>query len=779
MLIARFLELAKQTPNKVLFEFANERGDVVTKYTYLEFETKTRVLAQTLASGHKGQPALLVYPPGLDFIVAFVACLRAGVVAVPVYPPRGVKSKDLAMFLTVAKSCGAKLALTNSAYNWGTKALSIRELLRSPFGDGGDGESRGVWPEDLQWMVTDSFSTGLGSVVGVTAGVIDVDLTPNQVAFLQYTSGSTSAPKGVVLTHDNLAHNLQTICLALKADSTVQVVSWLPMYHDMGLIGSHLGTMYCGGSALLFSPVSFVKNPVLWLELVTRKRATHLQAPNFAYRLTCRKFLLQPGKQVKLDLSSVRHCFNAAEPIDAQAMDEFCTTFSVFGFDPEAMVPGYGLAEHTVYVCDGGKQRLHLDRVELETRGRVIITAQSTGGGGLTLVGLGNPPPQSQVRMMIVDPATLEKLDQDCVGEIWLTSRSKSAQYFGMPDLSQRDLHAKLAASTDVRRRRSSSAGGEESALDLPRAEATEQELELEWLRTGDLGFLHQGELFVCGRIKDLIIVRGRNHFPQDLEHTAELAASAQIRPGCVGAFAWGEDDGVVIVAEMRPGVSNWEASCDAIRVAIGSEHGVSVSAICLIKDRTIPKTTSGKLSRHRIRNAYAGNTLQVVHEWKSSAPTNGVGEEEVDAVNSNVAINSNAAATGSKQTPEQILLQLQREVVSLLELNTLPSQVSSTTSMHELGFDSMMLTQLKGAIINVFQVEVDDEVLYGETCTLEQVRDMIASLQNAPPPSTLLDQQQPTNGDTESRSSRRSNKPKRPLIAGFKKGQKCGFCGC
>lgn len=777
MLVARFLELARQTPDKVLFEFANERGDVVAKYTYLEFETKTRVLAQTLASAHKGQPALLVYPPGLDFIVAFVACLRAGVVAVPVYPPRGVKNKDLAMFLTVAKSCGAKLALTNSAYNWGTKALSIRELLKSPFQQpNGDVEGRGVWPEGLQWMVTDAFSVGFG-----TAGVIDADLTPTQVAFLQYTSGSTSAPKGVVLTHDNLAHNLQTICQALKADSTVQVVSWLPMYHDMGLIGSHLGTMYCGGSALLLSPVSFVKNPVLWLELVTRKRATHLQAPNFAYRLTCRKFLAQTGKQAKLDLSSVRHCFNAAEPIDAQAVDEFCTTFSVFGFDPEAMVPGYGLAEHTVYVCDGGKQRLHLDRVELETRGRVLAAAASAPG--ITLVGLGSPPPQSQIHMLIVDPVSLEKLDHDCVGEIWLSSRSKSAQYFGMPDLSQRDLHAKLRfGSTDVRLRRSSSSGeGEESVLDLPRVEATEQELELEWLRTGDLGFLHQGELFVCGRIKDLIIVRGRNHFPQDLEHTAELAAGAQLRPGCVGAFAYGEDEGVVVVAEVRPGVMNWEAACDAIRVAIGSEHGVSVSAICLVKDRTIPKTTSGKLSRHRIRNAYASDALHVVHEWKSSAaapPANGEGGED-DAVEAVVSVAAVNTATGNLPTPEQVLLQLQREVVSLLELNTLPAQVSTTTSMHELGFDSMMLTQLKGAIINVFKVEVDDEVLYGEACTLEHVRDMIVSLQDAP---STTPPQEPTNnnGDTESRSSKRSNRPKRrPLIAGFKKGQKCGFCGC
>lgn len=520
----------------------------------------------------------------------------------------------------------------------------------------------------------------------------------------------------------------------------------------------------------MFSPVSFVKNPVMWLELVSLKRATHLQAPNFAYRLTCRKFLLATGKkQLKLDLTSVKHCFNAAEPIDSEAMQEFCEMFSKFGFAREAMVPGYGLAEHTVYVCDGGMQQLVVDREALESTGKVIATPNN----GVCMVGLGSPPPSAQVKILIVDAQTKEKLAGGCVGEIWVTSRSKSSEYFGLQEQSQRDLHAKLQQQGGLRSNRESTSGSQSSLPqhreDLPREPATEEELALEWLRTGDLGFVYQGELFVCGRIKDLIIVRGRNHFPQDLERTAEAAGLNKIRPGCVGAFA-SEDDAVVIVAELRSAATMAELNqlCDSIRIAIAKEHGVAVIAICLIKERTIPKTTSGKLSRHRIRAAYLESALQVLHEWKSAS----VGEEEEE-----VQPFANLAPSTGKlvdMSPEEVLLQLKREVVSLLELQVADAaEVDANVAMQELGFDSMMLTQLKGSIINVFQVEVEDEVLYDEHCTLQKVADMVVKMRAGG------EEEQEQKDEVASKRGSVASGKRKPWIAGFKKGQKCGFCGC
>lgn len=292
----------------------------------------------------------------------------------------------------------------------------------------------------------------------------------------------------------------------MEAGDDTIVVSWLPQYHDMGLIGSFLSCMYCGGSGYYMSPITFIKNPPLWLQLISKYHATHIQAPNFAYLLTARKFTQNIEN---LDLSSLRHMFNAAEPITEMAINRFLEVTSKYGVKPEAMKPGYGLAEHVVYVCDGGKQKLKVNKQILETTNTVeIVKEEDENKIPFTLVmGCGKPNKNPSIDLRIVDINLLQTLPEDKVGEVWINSPSKADGYYNLEELSKEDFHSKL--------------NEKESA---------------EYLRTGDLGFIHNEELFICGRKKDLIIIRGRNHYPQDLEHTVEN--NSNIRGGCVAAFS-------------------------------------------------------------------------------------------------------------------------------------------------------------------------------------------------------------------------------------------------
>ena len=328
-----------------------------------------------------------------------------------------------------------------------------------------------------------------------------------------------------MITHGNLSHNLTIITNDLKAADDTVVVSWLPQYHDMGLIGSYLGVLFCGGSGYYMSPLTFLQRPMIWIEAVSKYKATHLQAPNFAFKLTSRKCNVGDYASGKLDLSSVRHVINAAEPVTEESIQVFEKTFGQFGFG-DAMFPTYGLAEHTVFVCSGGKQRLSINKKELEINGNVVLEDDAATDSSQTsrLVGCGFPENQG-VDVRIVDREACEELPPGKVGEIWISSESKAAGYFGQPEESKEDFDAKLKGTSKG------------------------------YLRTGDLGFFHNKELFICGRLKDLIIVGGRNYYPQDIEATAEMSSPA-LRGGCSAAFTIDpsrqEGEEVALVAEVR-----------------------------------------------------------------------------------------------------------------------------------------------------------------------------------------------------------------------------------
>ncbi|KAH8048729.1 ligase [Aureococcus anophagefferens] len=504
-LLAVFETWVAQKPTALVHTFLEGDGSESDSYTMGQLNQATNGVAALIAAKVKpGERALLCYPPGLDFLVAFYGCLKAGVVAVPVFPPdpRKLGGPEADAFASIRTSSGAAVALSTLSY---IKNKGLARSLRGFKSLQQDVAKCADLDEACEWVATD-----LAPDAAVPPMVKAGDL-----AFLQYTSGSTSEPKG---------------------------------YHDMGLIGSYLGTLYCGGKGYHSSPLDFVRDPTRWVRDMTKYGATHVQAPSFAYGLVARKFL-ESDKKPKVDLSALVHAINAAEPVRACDVDAFRAAFADHGLKPGVIFPTYGLAEHTVFVCTNGTQRVDFDADALE-HGRAAVGGART----TTLFGCGAPPGE----VAIVEDGGAAAAD-GAVGEIWLRSPSRARGYWKCPEKSAADFGA--------------SRPGDAAATFVPgRARFGDVE-PAGWLRTGDLGFFHEGELFVCGRLKDLLIVRGKNHYPQDLEKTWEDARGA-FRPGCSAA----------------------------------------VTRATVVAARTAPKTTSGKIARKWCAKALAGGDLDVVY---------------------------------------------------------------------------------------------------------------------------------------------------------------------
>jgi acyl-CoA synthetase (AMP-forming)/AMP-acid ligase II len=675
-------------------------GTLSSTLTYAELQQSTNELgSRLLASGlQQGDRAVLVYPPSLDFMIAFLACLKIGVAAVPVFPPNPLRRDTLTMFAKIVDGCGAKFALTNTEYSHAKKLSGIRNALTLKSTAGAK-----AWPDALTWITTDlpnnsSSSSTKSKPSSSASSTTPASYSPRRtdLAFLQYTSGSTSDPKGVQITHGNLAHNLHSITQELDARDQVVVVSWLPQYHDMGLIGSYLGCLYCGGTGYYLSPLSFLQRPMLWMEAVSKYQGTHLQAPNFAFKLTARKF---QANEVKLDLSSVQHIINAAEPVDEDSMDSFYKVFAPYGLE-RVIYPTYGLAEHTVFVCSGGKQILTVDKQALEVDGKVVLLTSSTAGSGVTkLVGCGYPARQN-VTVKIVDTDSMQEVAEDVVGEIWIDSPSKAAGYYGMEAETREDFHAKLVNS---------------NADD-------QQEDEQDYLRSGDLGFLHNSELFICGRLKDLIIIGGRNYYPQDLEATAE-ASSDILRPGCSAAFSiettqqGGEEVALVMELKEVKDESVCQPLANSIRAIINQEHSLGIAEILFLQPRTVPKTSSGKIARAWCRKAFLSGSLKVVsrHSYRSVKASF---ETEIasNAVDQATQPNKSANAAQIREISKAELLSKLTTDLSIMA--SIPEEsIDKTTNLVSM-LDSLTISQFKGLLESKYATRISDEYLFRDSTT-------------------------------------------------------------
>ncbi|MCX7706552.1 MAG: fatty acyl-AMP ligase [Anaerolineae bacterium] len=554
-------------PDQQAAAFLDDESDAVGRLTYAELDRKARNIGALLqAHGLAGERALMLYSPGLDFVAAFFGCLYAGVVAVPAYPPR---PRTLNRLLNIIKDARPAVILATR---------DVRELIEPTLAEA-DG-----FPE-LPWLTTDDLSETL-STTWRHPGVMH-----DSLAFLQYTSGSTTTPRGVMVTHGNLLHNLTLIRAGFEITPKDSGVIWLPLYHDMGLIGGVLQPIFAGLPVTLMSPLTFLQRPFRWLEAISKTGATISGGPNFAYDLCVRK--VAPEQRARLDLSRWEVAFSGAEPVRAETIERFTRTFAECGFRPTAWLPCYGLAEATLFVTGAqkasGPRFLTVSAPALEAH-RVIPVGEGDSSGR-RFVSCGFP--RGDLRVAIVDPETLMPALPGVVGEIWISGPSVADGYWGQPQESERVFRAQIASDED--------AGT--------------------WLRTGDLGFLHEGELYIAGRIKDLIIVDGRNHYPQDIELTVENSHPA-IQLSGVAAFSVDttEAERLVIVAEIarehmpgRPGAAPLSEITRAIRGAVSEQHAVQISDLVFIRPGTVPKTTSGKIQRHAARAAYLAGALSRV----------------------------------------------------------------------------------------------------------------------------------------------------------------------
>ncbi|MGL6162075.1 AMP-binding protein [Microbulbifer sp.] len=571
--VAQLRQSAAQQPDRVVFEFLADAREVSERLTCGELDRRARGLASRLqALAGPGTRVLIPMPNGIDYIVGFFAALYAGMIAVTAYRPPH-KRRGWQRILAIAGDCDAGLLLTDGEGREAVSEWAREQSLSCPVVavSAEDGERAGHWREP-----------------GIEAG---------DIALLQYSSGSTGTPKGVAISHANLLHNVALMQREMAIAPEDIFVSWLPLFHDMGLVGQMLTPLFSGCRTLLTLPPLVVQQPLRWLELMTRSGATVSGGPNFIYDHCVER--IAPEQVAELGLSKWRIAFNGAEPVRAATLERFAEHFAPAGLVPESLAPCYGLAEATLMVTgtsSGGYSTLTVDESEL-ARGRVC-----PAGSGRTLVSSGQLNGEMQVR--IVEPAEQYQLPEGEVGEIWVRGASVAGSYWRQTGLSAEALGARL-------------------------------EDEGPYLRTGDLGFLHDGRLFVCGRIKELIPVRGRNHYPQDIEATAQAVSPHLIaHGGAAFALDTGEAEAAVLVQEVDRRAAGKSGAVDTVALirdicaAVAAEHDLQLHAVALIAPASLPRTTSGKIQRTAARRAYSLGELKLVEQWNAKGDTGGEAPE-------------------------------------------------------------------------------------------------------------------------------------------------------
>ena len=563
---------AQEDPERISHLLLGAKEEDNQSFTYGQLDSAVKRMAAHLQHvAEPGQRALLVFPTGLEFITAMYACIYAGIAPIPTNPPGANRSAQ--RLDAIARDARASLVLTTPEYK---KAFA---------------ESADQFPDfaALQWVTRDS----LHATSGLSWQPRQV--RPEDVAFIQYTSGSTNIPKGVIISFRNFSHNMHALHATrineYTRDDSV-ILTWTPLFHDMGLlIGVFLAPMFRTPS-ILMSPIQFMTNPLLWLRAVQKYKATASGGPNFAYELCVNKIPLE--KCEGLDLSSWKIAYNSAEPVRAETMTRFAEKFAPFGFNPRALTPCYGMAETTLVISYyNGEPKIITHRIRRDQfeQGKVIPTDSNDPKEYVEAVSSGKPV--VDYRLAIVNPHTRQRCAPDEVGEIWVRGDSVGEGYWNRPEETTHTFGAHI--------------------------EGTD---EGPFLRTGDLGFIHEDHLYVTGRLKDLVIVRGRNYYPQDVELTVEKTHPI-LRQGGGATFAVKANgvEQLVAVQEVQrreaEGV-DWNELLKQIRANIAREHGIRAYAVVLIRKSSLPKTSSGKIMRSETRRKFLENELEIVAEWRA-----------------------------------------------------------------------------------------------------------------------------------------------------------------
>ena len=633
---------AERYRDKVAFDYCHYSpgGEEHSRLTYHELDIKARAIASTLQQlGAAGERVLVLCPSGLEFIAGFFGCIYAGAVAVPVHPP--VRNRVMGRVASIVADAQAGFVLTTA---------ELQAELRAVMDDLADGSS-------LQWCAADAVS--LAAAVEWVEPKVDASAT----ALVQYTSGSTSSAKGVVVTHRNLLHNLDAIRSAWgRGDDNAIGVFWLPLHHDMGLIGGVLEGLYVGCTSFLMPPEAFIERPMRWLEAISRHRGTITTAPNFAYELCVE--CSGAEERAALDLSTWTTAMCGAEPVQAATLQRFADAFGPAGFRLEAFNPVYGMAESTLLVSGRSDWAVpvvqHLDGVALREQHVVTVTPEHPAA--TSFVGCGRA--QRGHEIVIVDPVSRRPCRADEVGEIWVAGASVAQGYWGKPAETEETFSAFLS--------------------DTGRGP---------FLRTGDLGFMLEGELFVTGRLKDLIIIRGRNYYPEDIEATVQDSHPALLR-GRGAAFSvpprTGSAEQLVVVQEVdrqRLAQIDVDAVIDAIRTAITERHDIKADAVLLAEPLKIPTTSSGKIRRQACRQRFLDREIEMFAEWHA-APARDPHPGALPAV-----AEPGRERRGAEEIADWFVSRLSQE------LRLSPAEIDTSLSFAHYGLDSVRAIRLTAAL--------------------------------------------------------------------------------
>lgn len=654
---------AERQPEQLAYTFLYD-GEANEHVTYGELDRQARAIGAWLQSlGSAGERVLLLYPPGLPYIAAFFGCLFAGAIAVPAYPPR--LNHSLGRLQAIVTDAEAKFVLTT------TPILSRMAAFAE----------HAPRLNSTRWLATDELEMSSGLVESWTNPQADHET----LAFLQYTSGSTAMPKGVMVSHGNILHNSAGISVTCEHPPHTTPLSWLPHFHDMGLIDGIIQPLFSGFSAFLMSPASFLQRPLRWLEAITRYGVTHTGGPNFAYELCIRR--TKPEQRRQLDLSSWQLAYNGAEPIRLETLERFAEAFAVCGFRWEAFTTSYGLAEATLHVASGWRAKppvICSVRAEALAQNQVV-EALADEPGSRRLPGSGHAGLETQIR--IVDPQTLVECSPEVVGEIWISGPGVTKGYWKRPEETEQTFHARLLGT-----------------------------LEPEFLRTGDLGFLKNGELFVTGRLKDLIIINGHNHYPQDIEQTVEQSHPS-LRVGGSAAFSLELKDreGLCIVAEVEPRAlqSDPEAKLifEAMRRAVAEQHELEIHHMLLLRTGKIPKTSSGKIQRYASREGFLNDTLKVLARWPSSIKGSTTTDAHPAELEESVAGQTTAELSEPRRTADVIQNWLIARIASALQIE--PGEIDVSQPFAGFGLGSVQSVGLSGELADWLERPLPATLLY------------------------------------------------------------------
>jgi 8-amino-7-oxononanoate synthase/acyl carrier protein len=646
--------------------------------TFSQLDAAARNVAGHLQKHNAGgQRVLLLYPPVLDFVIGFFGCLYAGATAVPAFPPR--RNRKGQRIHGIARDCQAQIALTNQY---------VRQQI----------EADANWTEweSVVIIATDSLAQDY------SGNWKNPRISPDDLAVLQYTSGSTGQPKGVMLSHGNLVRNTELIMVAFETQQNCIGCSWLPTYHDMGLVGGVLTPLFIGRPAVLMSPMAFLQKPIRWLQTITRYKATTCGGPNFSYQLCVDKILDEELQGI--DLSSWETAFNGAEPVRATTLQQFTERFQSIGFRENAFLPCYGMAETTLIVTGGPQADLPVirtfDSQQLDLQKVVVCEPDATYAR--ELVGSGRILPGE--KLLVIDPETHKELASDQIGELWVSSPSVGQGYWEREEITQEIFSATTADGRGP------------------------------FLRTGDLGFIFDEQLFVAGRLKDMIIVRGVNRYPQDIEQTVEQSHEV-MQSGLVAAFGDNSDDRerLIVCAEVQKRLegTDWDDVIKAIRREVALQHELPPDAVVLVRFGTLPRTSSGKIQRHATRREFSLGSLKVVAQWKSweidlpvSEPMIAASSFKPGGDGSHAVATPSETGAGTTQ-PDHEIVDILMDAIRAVAQERAKQLDLDTNIVLDLGLDSLERMQIAHSLEQTFDGRFPEHVLQ-EIETVREVAEAI-----------------------------------------------------